>query len=341
MELKRASLILNTPPVTPRNSLLLTTTNSGGGQIFDLQEFLSKLDSEDTQAPIPEVEETEPEPNLQDQPTIVFQHSLQSSTSGLSLSDDPPTTIELNVEGNSNNSNNNNNNEDDEITLTAGGKDGLSSSTPTGDETPTTVSWGNASTISGASTDRSGEKRALQGVKSTSQGSRRDLQKSKSSDSLSQKNSKGKKKGKLTKKTFFSSSEDLLGADKKVTGKPPIVIRKVHKSSADLVDHRKRNVNEGSRDRASSIGARASLSGLTDLSQKGETQILTGAKKSKNRNRLSLPSWGSKPAESPILQHATWGSKPVEESQHTTTTQDSVQSPKSDEDSACFEYGAV
>ena len=40
MELKRASLVLATPPVTPRNSLLLTASNSN--QMFDLQEFLSK-----------------------------------------------------------------------------------------------------------------------------------------------------------------------------------------------------------------------------------------------------------------------------------------------------------
>ena len=45
MELKRDSMILNTPPITPHNSLLLTaphsaSASSSGEKMFDLQEIL-------------------------------------------------------------------------------------------------------------------------------------------------------------------------------------------------------------------------------------------------------------------------------------------------------------
>ena len=83
MELKRASLIINTPPVTPRNSLLLSAPHSagpssggyhlghtpggvslggggggGGERMFDLQEFLMRgFESGDVRQSITEVDE--------------------------------------------------------------------------------------------------------------------------------------------------------------------------------------------------------------------------------------------------------------------------------------------
>jgi hypothetical protein len=63
MELKRASLIQNTPPSTPRNSMLLvppqTTGSNSSSQMFNLQEFLTRFDPEDTPGMIGEMEETD------------------------------------------------------------------------------------------------------------------------------------------------------------------------------------------------------------------------------------------------------------------------------------------
>ena len=117
MELKRASLILNTPPVTPRNSLLLTVphsaSGSGGERMFDLQEFL-KHDSGDVRQSIIEVDEPEHQ--------LAHQQVFHSQGSGMSLSQHSDArsvelksgnlsqysdarSMELNLEGNTNNSN--------------------------------------------------------------------------------------------------------------------------------------------------------------------------------------------------------------------------------------------
>lgn len=60
MELNRASLVIGTPPATPRNSMMLTNSST---QMFDLQEFLSKVDPGDRRSKrgtIHEVEENDP-----------------------------------------------------------------------------------------------------------------------------------------------------------------------------------------------------------------------------------------------------------------------------------------
>lgn len=118
MELKRASLILNTPPVTPRNSLLMTAPHSasalsGGEKMFDLQEFLSRgFESGSLRRSI--TEETD---RLSNQPATEFRSqgsgiSSQglsqglSASQGLSQQSDGQAAMELNVGANSNNNNN-------------------------------------------------------------------------------------------------------------------------------------------------------------------------------------------------------------------------------------------
>ena len=344
MELKRASLILNTPPVTPRNSLLVTNVgNSGpgiGANTLDLQEFLSLYEPEELQSAIPEVEETELEPRFQDQSSMEFQASQTSHQSISSLhsssqsqGNEPPP--ELNVDANFNN-NNSNVDITVNVRLCDRSMDAPASSTPNSDA-GTTVSWGNASVISVSSAEPSGgmnsEKRQLRPTRSTgdtllvplSEGENassvkkkgwKGFPKSKSTDKLKDDpKGKGKGKGKLFQKRFHKSSESLDTDEKRVTGKPPLSKRKIHKSSADLMDQRKKDNGAAAR-RYSGIGRESpNLSGLTDLKHK----------------RLSLPSPSSSsrpsvsPTLSPLQQHAP--------------SQESLS--KSDEDSIWLEYGCV
>lgn len=129
MELKRASLILNTPPVTPRNSLLLSTPHSAGAsgghasssgeKMFDLQEFLTRgFESGDVRQSITEVDESD-QPLSHQQVTefesqgsgIGSQGGLSQGLSSLGLSlsqySDGKSATELNVGANSNSNNNN------------------------------------------------------------------------------------------------------------------------------------------------------------------------------------------------------------------------------------------
>ena len=133
MELKRASLIQNTPPSTPRNSMLLVppqTVSSNSSQMFNLQEFLTRFDPEDTPGMIREMEESEVSQQhirsrLRSSQQSVSQvsnrsrssNSLHSAPSSSSISrDNPdhhspvianPAAMAPNL--NNNNSNNNNN----------------------------------------------------------------------------------------------------------------------------------------------------------------------------------------------------------------------------------------
>ena len=100
MELKRASLIQNTPPSTPRNSMLLvpqTTGSNSSSQMFNLQEFLTRFDPEDTPGPgiIREMEETESQQHLRSRlrssQQSVSQVSNRSKSSS-SLHSAPSTT---------------------------------------------------------------------------------------------------------------------------------------------------------------------------------------------------------------------------------------------------------
>ncbi len=182
MELKRASLVLNTPPVTPRNSLLISSSAVAGnnsGQLFDIQEFLNQFDSEDSgQGVIPEVEETESEQHFQNQPAPELQPSQQAASASLPDETDSQTTTPVRLEPggveintNNNNSNNNNNSEAtvvDPGSDVGGETEGLAASTPisTNGEQPTTISWGNASVISTTSYSSQAEKRTVRVITS-------------------------------------------------------------------------------------------------------------------------------------------------------------------------------
>ena len=125
MELKRASLILNTPPVTPRNSLLvpLSAGPSGGHgeRMFDLQEFLAQGFKGDVRQSITEVDEM-PRP-LSSQTATEFQSqgsglssqglsqglSSQGLSGSLSQHSDGKSATELNLGSNTNSNNSNNN----------------------------------------------------------------------------------------------------------------------------------------------------------------------------------------------------------------------------------------
>jgi hypothetical protein len=139
MELKRASLIINSPPVTPRDSLLLSAphsaghthlTPSGGGEkMFDLQEFLMRgfEPGGNVRQSITEVDEAGgggAEEALQLQPATEFQSQgsgLSSSqlSQGLSQlsqhSEGKSSAAELNVSANSNTNNNNSNDDGDGV----------------------------------------------------------------------------------------------------------------------------------------------------------------------------------------------------------------------------------
>ena len=384
MELKRASLVLNTPPVTPRNSMLLNPTSSGStGNMFDLQEFLSKLESEGTPQPIPEVEETESEQHFQSMPASEFEDGqppqvsetgtstgadtgADTDTAGADTGTDPEN---LNIEGNTNSSNNN-----EQVFLTliprepttsgllssdrdyprssVGDASGPASSTPNsmegGTVSTTTISWGNNSVISLPSTGgQSATKQDFRAVQSpgsadySSTTRSQDyeswtLPRSRSSEGLK----KGKaKKSKLAKKSVHRSSEDLLdggraldASDKISREKQPRFSfrRKVHKSSADLVNPNQKSESAAVKKRTastSSASGSSRLSGLTDLRNGGEGKI--DGKKPRNPNRLSLPSWSSN------------GPLAAVDLGHPRESQESLQSPKSDDDSIWFEYGRV
>ena len=78
MELNRASLVIGTPPSTPRNSMMLTGSST---QMFDLQEFLSKTDISDTRSKrgtIHEVEENDPDHMFMQEQAAQYKASQQS-----------------------------------------------------------------------------------------------------------------------------------------------------------------------------------------------------------------------------------------------------------------------
>lgn len=182
MELKRASLIINTPPSTPRNSLYIPvpppSNSSNNTQMFDLQEFLCKFDPSDSPGVIPEDEEVQ---QLSKAPSREFRssqqsmsqrsrssNSLQSAPSQTSLSskntEGAPVIINPAINSNFNNNNSNNSSQSGvpnvfvSLNSTGGSNtlieehNGPSSSTPNG-ETNRTMSWKDTSRISSQSYD--------------------------------------------------------------------------------------------------------------------------------------------------------------------------------------------
>ena len=139
MELKRASLIQNTPPSTPRNSMLLVppqTASSNNSQMFNLQEFLTRFKPEDSPGVVREMEESESPQQLRSRLRSSQQSvsqvsnrsrssgSLHSAPSSTSISrDNPehhlpvianPAAMAQNLNNNNNNNNNNSDNHSQE-----------------------------------------------------------------------------------------------------------------------------------------------------------------------------------------------------------------------------------
>ena len=256
MELQRASLIINTPPATPRNSLLLPVPPpSNSSQMFDLQEFLSKFDPGDSPGTIPEHEELKQLSNI---PSREFKSSQQSvsqrSKSSSSLHSAPSqTSISSKNDGgviiNPGTNGNFNNNNSNPSVLFSDSTSQLSlpaSSTPNGETKPTTT-WKETSTISSHSDTRVQSSKAddqlsltealafLEPLNDTPDSRARSktlsvgssLSRSKSSDTL-KRDGKSKGKGRGLFKRNFHKSSDVLG-DESITkpkgksGKPPVV----------------------------------------------------------------------------------------------------------------------
>ncbi len=296
MELKRASLIIGTPPSTPRNSMLLPVPPpSNSSQIFDLSEFLSKFDPGDASGTIPENEELQQLSAARDFRTSqqsVSQRSkssssLQSAPSQTSLSSkNDGVPVIINPAANAN-FNNNNNPPVPSIFFSGIGTQlsGPSSSTPNSESNP----FQDTSQISSQSytgnfrpqqtladeqlslTEALAFLEPLNEVREEKSAtvSASHMSRSKSTDAL-KKDSKQKTKSRgLFKRNFHRSTEGLVDEQKsKVnSGKPPM--GKPAKSGKKIFEEKRRqstssleakHVNEKRR-------STPNLSALTDINQ--------------------------------------------------------------------------
>ncbi len=258
MELTRASLIIGTPPSTPRNSMLLAAAPpSNSSQMFDLSEFLSKFDPGDTPGTIPEDEElhqltavasrefrTSQQSVSQRSKSSSSLHSAPSQTSISSKNDGMPVII--NPAANANFNNNNNATLDILFLESSSQVSGPSSSTPTSDSTNglADMLWKDTSKINSHSyTSNNHPRHSLANdqlsltealafleplndgedevVKRSASVSNRHISKSKSSDAL-KKDAKQKSTNKgLFKKNFHRSTEGVT-IEQKIYGKPPV-----------------------------------------------------------------------------------------------------------------------
>ena len=270
MELKRASLILGTPPVTPRNSMFLGNgTNAAGGAnssgMFDIQEFLSLFQGDTSQSPIPE--ETEPDTQSHSRTkTPVHTSSRRLSA----LSDERMPTPKLN----SNNNNSNNSNSESELPTNLSSLTSLtgvwvdvedkgsvsSSSRPTPppalpsccevceeEEKENTEEKGEEeASVSSTSKKKGGKRRwsvlgrSRSNEKLKAAGLEEPLEKARPPRS---KKATGGSNSALSKKRIHRSSEDMLsegsgGSQRSVPlGKPPLAnTGRAHKSSSQLSD---------------------------------------------------------------------------------------------------------
>ena len=409
MELKRASLIVNPPQETPRDSLLLqpalpTNTSGSNSQMFDLQEFLSNFEPEgspgvnrgDRQLSKLSLEFRASQQSMSQQSMSqhsMSQHSMsQHSKSNSSSIHSLPSQTSMSKEaaesslpvianpaalaGNFNNNNSNSNNSNSSVsipqivmsstgsttmvvdgstvTTEIGDKKrnsvGLTSSTPNNTEKVreggSTLSWGDASSIGSRSLSVSSSytessdkrKRNAKNLPPLPNGDSSKTKKGRSQSASGGTESKKSRFGKgskksgrgLFKKHFYKSSGNVL---EELT-EPPLVKKKFHNSASDLLDSAGR--------RGSNVID--SLSGLTDLSQKGEiSNARLATKNPKKQDRLSLPSWGvasSGSQESLNNEHENLPT-PVP----SLSPQDNGHAPgtsqSDDEDSIWLEYGCV
>lgn len=258
MELKRASLVIGTPPATPRNSLLLTTS---AGQMFDLQEYLSNKDlSTDTRSQrdtIHEVEEMEMFDHLEQHPggkeadfktsqQSMSQHSkssgsLPSIASPLRSEQDQAIANPATVARKLNDNNSNNNSSQDVVfvgVISPDGCRGSICSTTQSSKSGSIESWEpsgeNSSSCSSRhhheitdplerhsrllSAEGSGELAMAGGY------------------SLSHVTKRQDEGTLLFRKMFHQSSCDVVsGSGKFRANKPPLVKKNIHRSATDLI----------------------------------------------------------------------------------------------------------
>ena len=265
MELKRASLIIGTPPATPRNSLLLT---SNSAMMFDLQEFLSNTntgsDSRSQRDTIHEVEETDtfdpldkhprgrevdfkssqhsmsqhsgsPHPMSQHSKSSGSLHSSPSITSVLRNDQDQSITNPASIAGslNENSSSNNNNSQDSIFTgvFSPGGCRGSICSTQSS-KLGSVESWATSGTNSSSYITNPLERHGwLMSAKGNGE-----LSVTCGGYSISHTTTKPEERKSLFKKIFHQSSSDVLsGKGKFSLNKPPLVRKKVHRSTTDLM----------------------------------------------------------------------------------------------------------
>lgn len=319
MELKRASLIIGTPPSTPRNSMLLAAAPpSNSSQMFDLSEFLSKFDPGDTPGTIPEDEEFH---QLTAAPTREFRTSQQSvsqrSKSSSSLHSAPSQTsisskndsmpVIINPAANANFNNNNNPTLSLIFSESSSQVSGPSSSTPTCDSTNglADMLWkdNNSQSYTGdihsrhslandqlsltealAFLEPLNEEDAV--MKRSASVSTHNMSKSKSSDAL-KKDAKPKSKSKgLFKKNFHRSTEGVI-AEQKFSGKPPVgkPFKTGKKNSAENTKRPILEVPHVNEKRRST----PNLSALTDINQVGDSdQPLFKTEKRKSLENIQV-----------------------------------------------------
>ncbi len=297
MELQRASLIIGTPPSTPRNSMLLAAAPpSNSSQMFDLSEFLSKFDPGDTPGTIPENEEfhqlnAAPSREFRTSQQSVSQrsksssslHSAPSQTSISSKTDGMPVIVNPAANANFNNNNNNNLLFSDSTSQMSG----PSSSTPNSTSGLADILWkdanytGNVLSRHSLPNDQLSLTEALAFLeplneedtvmKRSATLNSHQISKSKSSDAL-KKDAKPKSKSKgLFKKKFHQSTEGVVDEQKLggKGGKPPVARKASKNGKKNFTENTKQPtlealpVNEKRR-------STPNLSALTDINRLGD-----------------------------------------------------------------------
>ena len=292
MELNRASLVIGTPPTTPRNSLLLTTSNS---QMFDLQEFLSKVDPYDSRSKrgtIHEVEENDPDHIFIEEQKAehkasqqsISQHSkssnsLHSAPSLSSMSRDNQEQV-ISVIANpaatvlAANMNSNNSNSGQEFYLHA---ETISDGSQTDDrKNDMGVSGG----VENSSLDKPGSLSSLDAstLSSSQNSSNSNWERHSAVSERDRTGSDGRhynkryfnKERALPKKGFHRSSSNILDVPADKLSKPPLVKKKGHESATDLYS--------GGGRRSKFNPKFLDLSDLTDLRRLGEKFSIKGGK---------------------------------------------------------------
>ena len=296
MEIKRASMI-STPPVTPRNSVMMAVNQSHGSDQMELQSFLAEYQMPDTMS-IPEVEETESDQHYQEEgggPKLVTPHG--SFSSGTTT----PEEIPHNWNSNSNN------NSPSLPRIAASGEDKLRRGLRVHEDSLEGPPRDSSSPVA-MSTDAPRPLRTFsRRLVPTKTGDEGGIPKSRSADDMLRDSPAGNSKAAATAETkkqhrrsfFRSSLGDLTSSRSKQSDK------KAHKSSEDLTE-RGSKPEEPSRERTLS---------LFSSTRRPESQT-----RSRNKSkRLSFSGWRRRPQ--PVNAEASLPTVPEDTSIHNHLSQ--------------------